>query len=145
MGRNNLKPKTYSGYLVLPLIKGEMRVVFPPRPRLVQLQYRLVLRSRVAPEELDCCRILVSVNNVILVHRRGTLWVFPSVFLPQICLRNVVGLMSPVLKRVLLLLMFLLLLFLLLFQTSPSWVLPERVNRFRYFTSSIVLVSLLDS
>ena len=73
------------GYLVLLLIKGGMHVVLPPRSRLVQLrQYRLVVRSRGAPEEMERCRILVSLSSMTLVHRRGGLRVVLPRLLHQI-------------------------------------------------------------
>ena len=80
----------------------------------------------------------------------------PSIFLPPDMLSEWGGgMVSPVLKRLLLhfmflpmpyllllALLFLLVSFLLLlrFQTFPSWVLPGRVSHSRYSTSSAVLL-----
>ena len=70
------KLKHLPGHLVLLLTRGGMHVLFHPRQRLVHLQhYRLVLRSRGTPEELDRHHIPEYLNYMILVHWEGGLQV----------------------------------------------------------------------
>ena len=138
MERNNPKPKPSSRVLSTPVDKRR--------------------NACSVPEELECCRILVSLSSVIVVHRRGRLRVVPLVFLsryafgewgtgvsssqaippllyvyPSISTHAIpVTSYSPVSSYAVFILLH--------FQTFPSWVLPGRVSRFRYFTSSVVLL-----